>query len=624
MAFIKDIETTIKTRVTELGRKLLSEGNFNISKFSVGDSYYDYRDGLPTVLDVFDKPFGSRFLLKNSAVEDGLYPIREIKSNPITVTNTAKKRGVFSEDGSNNFSFIESTTYFKQWGTISGVTGDTCIIDQTTRVEVGDFLLVMINTVNNPSLSSTVENYPYTTFKIEGITGSTLGLDRKIENIYSDTSKYWVIPSSFSYYDKNPDKYWDKSSNNINNYCNPIDDVAVWNLNIYYPDTCLGTDTTVLLDNNGYGSNGFSYLLPFLDYDVDKQIGVIHYSNNTIANFYGEGLKDNTATIDLPLVMYHDKENIGIKLMCSTDLNTITDDIEFSADFYDLILEHNSNVVGKCFPRQKLFIIEDEELLSAMTYKSNRNHTLPTPNTFLINTIESEDLLSSTGETLHISYQLVSNKHLNTLPFQKKIKLSEKAIECGGNFNKLQITFNSGDFEFLTNQVDDNSSKFEYNYLRVIFQKTNGDELPLPDKWVYKDFGFSGTAVTENDLITGRFDIVKNDLTGDTFFLDSTAFSLPFLNESDKLNFNDEYLLLGNVNTKIISNVYELTAYLQLDFNSFNLSSNPTWSEDLGYVYISEVNLYDENNNLLAIGSLPLPIIKENDQNRIILLKIDF
>lgn len=624
MAFIKDIQTTIKTRVTELGRKLLSEGNFNITKFSVGDSYYDYRDELPTVFDVFDKPFGSRFLLKSEENEDGLFPISEIKSNPITVTNTAKKRGVFSEDGSNNFSFIESTTYFKQWGTISGITGDTCIIDQTTRVEEGDYLLVMVNTVNNSSTNPSVENYPYVTFKINGITGSTLELDRKIENVYSTTSKYWVIPESFSYYDKNPDKYWDKSSNNINNYCKPIDDVNVWNLNIFFPDTCLGTDTSIFLDNSGYGSNNFSYLLPFLDYEVDKQIGVIHYSNNTIANFYGEGLKDNTATIDLPLVMYHDKENIGIKLICSTELKTITDNIEFSSDFYDLILEHSSIVVGKCFPRQKIFIIEDEELLASMTYKSNRNHTLPEPNTFLINTIESEDLLSNTGETLHVSYQLISNKHINTLPYQKKIKLSEQAIECGGNFNKLQITFNSGDFEFLTNQVSENSSKFEYNYLRVIFQKTDSDVLPSPNSWVYKDFGFSGATLTEEDLTTNNFDLIKSDLTGDTFYLNDDVFSLPYLNESDKLTFNDEYLLLGNVNSKIISNVYELTAYLQLDFNKFNLSSNPTWSEDLGYVYISEVNLYNENNDLLAIGSLPLPIIKENDQNRIILLKIDF
>ena len=46
--------------------------------------------------------------------------------------------------------------------------------------------------------------------------------------------------------------------------------------------------------------------------------------------------------------------------------------------YYDLA-DINGNVVGKVFNNLKLFVIEDQELLFAMSYKSNRSWTLPAP-----------------------------------------------------------------------------------------------------------------------------------------------------------------------------------------------------------------------------------------------------
>ncbi|MFN9959345.1 MAG: hypothetical protein ACK55I_40155, partial [bacterium] len=50
------------------------------------------------------------------------------------------------------------------------------------------------------------------------------------------------------------------------------------------------------------------------------------------------------------------------------------------------------NRIGKVFPDHKIVVIDDEEIIAAMSYKSNRNWTLPAPKTSLVtpNTCGSE------------------------------------------------------------------------------------------------------------------------------------------------------------------------------------------------------------------------------------------
>jgi hypothetical protein len=45
-------------------------------------------------------------------------------------------------------------------------------------------------------------------------------------------------------------------------------------------------------------------------------------------------------------------------------------------EYYDLA-DPDGNIVGKVFTDLKIFVIEDQELLFAMSYKSNRSWTLP-------------------------------------------------------------------------------------------------------------------------------------------------------------------------------------------------------------------------------------------------------
>ncbi len=68
--------------------------------------------------------------------------------------------------------------------------------------------------------------------------------------------------------------------------------------------------------------------------------------------------------------------------------------------------------VGKVFPDSHIVIIDDEEIVAALSYKSNRNFTLPAPQVSLItpnvcdSTNTSEGILTGNGETMYITYQL--------------------------------------------------------------------------------------------------------------------------------------------------------------------------------------------------------------------------
>jgi len=56
--------------------------------------------------------------------------------------------------------------------------------------------------------------------------------------------------------------------------------------------------------------------------------------------------------------------------------NSDTGATSLNTEYYDLA-DESDNIVGKVFTELKIFVIEDQELLFAMSYKSNRNWTLP-------------------------------------------------------------------------------------------------------------------------------------------------------------------------------------------------------------------------------------------------------
>jgi hypothetical protein len=113
---------------------------------------------------------------------------------------------------------------------------------------------------------------------------------------------------------------------------------------------------------------------------VYKKLGVIHYSNNSPANTYGEELHITTPKLEIPTIMWHKSttKTLGVTLVTTGSSKLLTGDTKsLNIEYYDLADMNSGFVVGKVFNGLKIFVIEDQELLYAMSYKSNRSWTLP-------------------------------------------------------------------------------------------------------------------------------------------------------------------------------------------------------------------------------------------------------
>jgi hypothetical protein len=88
-----------------------------------------------------------------------------------------------------------------------------------------------------------------------------------------------------------------------------------------------------------------------------------------------------------------------------------------------------------------------------------------------------------------------------------------------------------------------------------------------------------------------------------------------------------------NNQTNLQSSVYFCRAYN----NEFNYSSNPTFIDDAGLIrvtsgsnvlttqtYITTVGLYDENDNLMAVGKTNKPVLKSPQTEAVFRLRLDY
>lgn len=427
MAFTID-ETVIHIKLTDKGRELLSRGELKFDRYIIGDSEIDYNfirenDLDPSrseILRPYDKnPNIVSFITREvSGTTFTLLP--NIVSNTSVITNTAPDRGMFSLTGSTS-TIISDPQHVKQPNMqidISGVQGgDTLLLNQSPEFGpnpnepvVGDYVFVKwINPdANDSSVNFDINiSTPHLFYKIEEIISGSLStndllvrVDRELPNysssiavlfagaiLYPNNNGRLVSGDSIQNFYGAPfitDFVSESMIAFIENFDTPTINVPVWNMTIVFTEEIAGVQfgnkKISQLPSVSFGS--FVQYIQRLDPKV-KNLGIIHYTNLSPSNNYGESLVvSNTTvpTLDLPTIMWHKSpsKTIGIKL--SADFSSQGSLSGLSTTYYNLVDEF-SNIVGKVLPDLKIFIIEDQELLFAMSYKSNRNWTLPPINT---------------------------------------------------------------------------------------------------------------------------------------------------------------------------------------------------------------------------------------------------
>lgn len=430
MAFIdKKDPVVLNIKLTSKGRELLSEGKLNFSFFALGDSEIDYEFYDDANFDPFysnvlvpaDKNPSLLSFIPRELSGDPYNTIVNVPSTPSIIQNTAQPLGFFNIT-TGSTSFITDTDHVKQPDVmvkIDEVTGGTTLnlyqsssyIANVNEPEIGDFILVRwtnkfdITTGTTGYEIDSTRPQPYLFYKIDDIASGSLSsnnlvvvVDRELPdftNITGGTSG--IVAGALIYYNyinfTGDTIFNDFSTDYLNeavltfleNCQCPTITFPFWNMSIIFTEEILGVqeddEKYTEFDSKRYG--GFvSYIQN--QSPVYKKLGVIHYSNSSPSNTYAEQLYTNIPdgyipTIDLPTIMWHKSSTntLGLKLTAIGDVKSLTGETKsLNTAYYDLGDEDN-NIVGKVFTDLKLFVIEDPELLFAMSYKSNRSWTLP-------------------------------------------------------------------------------------------------------------------------------------------------------------------------------------------------------------------------------------------------------
>lgn len=425
MSFIlKNNPTIINIKLTNVGRQLLSQGKLTITKWAVGDSEIDYTFYNKISFDPFmanilrpkdQNPNFTSFILQNSTdVTTNFTLLPTVVSNTNIITNTATNRGFFDVTGTTKKILTNAFTVRQadMQVFINTLTGGTTLkirkspsyISNIYEPVVGDYLLVkwanplITGGTVNPNVDKAI---PFLWYKIESKVSGNLNSDNLVVRVdkplpnfngqggstasglfcYPNSNNRLVSGDSIQTYYSAPfvtDFIDDSVIAFLENCICPVRDVPVWNMAIVFTDEVAGVKLT---DRNysQYYTNGFGGFVQYIEKisPIVKNIGIIHFTNASPSNHYAEGFFQKTPILDLPTIMWHFEtgNTIGLQLKPIGVEQQITG---LSVIYYDLADKYG-NVVGKVFNDLKIFVIEDQDLLFAMTYKSNRNWTLPKP-----------------------------------------------------------------------------------------------------------------------------------------------------------------------------------------------------------------------------------------------------
>jgi hypothetical protein len=472
------------------------------------------------------------------------------------------------------------------------------------------------------------------------------------------------------------------------------DDVKVWNMNISWTESPAGY-TANDIGYQFFKSSGYTGTKEYLGYNSDegqldtdgtyyfnsyseqvmvppsqqKAIAIIHYTNNAFDNFYGEkfAMEDFDSSIplsaqtgaarhfnvDIPWLMWHKStgatmgETFYVDPPGFSNLNlfqpnylesTQNDNMNEPGIRYYHLWDTNPNSnglpnrVGKVWPDLKIVTIDDDELVAALSYKSNRNWTLPAPklsliapNTFNNNAGGLTGVLSGSNECLWVTYRFNNSAFTDSLHCNYYSKICGTDPDCPPDTADVLFKFGN-EFPFLNDNPTGVPSGFSANDLVILAQKTTGDTLPDPSQWV------EVTGITEQiSATTVNGYLTVSGLTGTTLQITKAGYDggSPYILENyidlpqsgdTQLNFGGEYLFYGNIKTDIQATIYVMNYQVNLGQVQFMDSSNPTWTGNNPYV--TEVGLYDSNKDLMIISKVQSPQLRQGVQQYTI--KLDF
>jgi hypothetical protein len=625
------------------------------------------------------------------------------------VTNQADDRGFFSgstvdsglvaqtssnfilEEGTVDLSNFDGTTDYTTY-TQGVLTLDTAL----TATSVNDYIIFRFSnpTLGNITGSTMTAATINTVYNITDISGTTIQVDRVLPTLsaYAGTIiTYYTLPGGDdpmdTYYGASSlSAYWNSGTLSFQNSCDIcVDNIPVWNMNNVWTENPAGLykDSPINYhENNLFGSEQFVGTKQYLGYNrqitvtntnsmmdsksymdtFNKSICILHYTNSCISNFYGEQFYIDEETgkllnLDIP-VMWHRRNDVGTGSGTTLGMRFTSDTIRKTLssnndiEYYDLIEYSGMSVsptlplaVGKVFPQLKIVVIDNEELIAAMSYKSNRNYSLPDLAAELVTPVSGNCTgVLKAGESLYLTYWLenvgtgstgTTTVTTPTLPCQRYTVIdnktnTDKDVQFRiGNLNELPYmrkreNVNYDGYGFFADR---------FKVLAQVVDKTT-QSRPLPSNWKVIDFTSTNITVNTGETISpslfenqnpniSGFILTGSLYTGGTTFNLGDELDMSTASYYGKMTLGDERLFYGNLRTHIGATIYKTLFNITVDGASIATTSNNTFvfGDDR---YVSEIGILDNNQNLVLVGKLSRPIRISDSTTASIELTIDF
>jgi len=744
----RNTEGLLVTRLTDTGRLKLSQGNFNISYFQVGDSELNYTaitESSYTNLDgksinfrfsgssVLEPPFNAQnttggLQSTKNAVKYPMYLNGEgttqygipfMDSINESIYNTATPLGFFSACTQGYMPYITSaytlnsrmyrnTSAFTPSNlfTVSGNLNCTNSASATTGL-VGSYLRIFYSNQSASCNCGTILSvFPSMVYLVNSynISTSAVTFDRITPNFnilgsVPGQSRLFYYPSGMTalYDTVTPSQYWYTAVTSYESICTPNDGYSkVWNMNIPWTENPAGLNDTV---NEGYGQFGSVNYIGTKEYlgymsslgqsatsevyyvnslgdeivvnpEDQKAIAIIHYTNNSIINYYGEkfAVEPNSTILDssgyasnfkviMPTLMWH--KNTGAtpygetfyinppSFIDDTDVfkvnyltSTKNSDMNYPGIRYFDLWDNYGQVngkpsrVGKVFPDDKLVVIDDEEIVASMSWASNRNFTLPAPKVSLTppnvcdQNSNSVGILTGTDQTMWVTYRfdsvLFDGMHCNYYQ-----SIQGPSTGCSISTQNVSVQFGP-EFAFMNTG---STTGYSLNTFYILAQITDTGERPSPTGW--KQMNYTSDLADYDVVGAGSNNfITKIGMSSVSFVIDPTRYNLgtsydlgtvltlPTNGTIDtRVNFGDEYFFYGSIETDIQATIYEMRYRINLPNNLFTTSSNPSWTDTYS-PYMTEIGLYDSEKNLMILSKFQTPVKRDGIQQAVV--KLDF
>ena len=702
----------VSIKLTEKGREQLAKGKLNFSNWAIGDSEINYVreeivdagtanvDSVTRILRPKDRQPNIKYFI--STGQTVLNPITgaNLKTIKAVISNAATDRGFFSGTTftGTGFNTLTGSPYTQSSGVITtnNITGGTVLSLGTGATRsVGD--VIVFHFTNHIFSSSTTDTnadpLPTLFYKIQDNTSDEITVDRTLPNLSgesSGTTAYYIYKSgdtSTAFGSGTTSAYWDTGTLSFDAACDiTVADVPVWNQNNIWSEDLAGLTGTSYEDHTKYGSYAFlGQKDPYLNFDLSgtaqvvsgatevkcegisqldpaqKSLAILHYTNNTISNLYGEFLHvENTSScqkhlkLHFPTLMYHRRnftggtgtgDKMGMTFI-ATGGTKFTGSGTSAIEFHELLEDSSMiasgatpQVIGRVYPQLKTVAIYDEEIVAATSYKSNRNWTLPPLATSLVSPSGSTGILTD-GSTMYVTYILENSGTTgltSALPCQRYAKITNSS----GSEKDIEFRLEANGILPYMRKIETGWDGYGFyaHQLKVLYQVVTGSTRPDPGAWKVADYTSLGLTSASGETIdpvvlenqspaTNGFVITPAIDSGTTTFNLIDILNLPPNVSPDELQFGDERFFYGNIQTYIGAAVYKSIFDIRVNAGMFNQTSNPTRSKDASTnppnIKISEVGIYDDKNNLVMIGKISKPVMLQGTNTIILELSIDF